>query len=513
MLSWFDPRLQGIATTWVPVPRAMIWLPPLMFGKSVRRASPVQDDTPAWVNTDGLTVYRMTWKLHVSCPVLLTKYPFDTQTCSIKLHAYNGLRLNPMASDDIRYAAIKTDATGVVSQFELTEVDIQASFENYQLNSTDCVFFLQKCKYSLDGCLFRRFPDCRLSDECQQCSKTIGQCEFEPNGCLQDQASTDGYTTLEVRLRMRRRLSSHAFRLFLPSAVVVTASYLQLWLPLQTSVVSGRVSLGITGFLTIIVHGSGVGAVSWVNEVRAIDVWFSGCLTVVILMFLETVAVYFIQSRLEEKLRKKIAKREETPPIRIPRPGFSYKPYHNALEALGKPERSNERTPIGQSILRAPIHIPRAKLKNPPKIMWYRLPDKRWIVIPRPFEGELSNALLMTSNKVRWQEWSDGQFRIVPIDEPVNPRCRTPRPQVRVRTPSVVWERKMNGRWRVIPFPGEDQIHVGWEYISTPEESGWDSVYFTKEELKMIVVPSISVGRPQPAKPNILRGYSTPESR
>ncbi|XP_035672996.1 uncharacterized protein LOC118413576 [Branchiostoma floridae] len=479
MLTWYDPRLQGIATTWVPVPRTMIWLPPLMFGKAVRGVTPVHEDTPAWVNSDGLTVYSMTRMLRVSCPILLTKYPFDTQTCNIKLHAYGGLRLNLIASDDVRYAAIKTDATGVVSQFELTGVDIQASFQEYQLNSTDCVFFLQKCKYNLDGCLFRRFPDCHLSDDCQQCTKTVGQCKIEPNGCLQGQTSTNGYTTVEVRLQMSRRLSSYAFRLFLPSAFVVTASYLQLWLPLHTSVLAGRASLGITGFLTIIVHGSGVGAVSWVNEVRAIDIWFAGCLTVVILMFLETIIVHFVQSQLEEKVRKKIAKREQNPPVRIPRPGFSYKPYHNVLEALGKEETSKERTPIGHSIQLSPIRIPRAKLKNPPNIMWYRLPDKRWIVIRRPFDGDLANAMLMTSIKARWREGPDGQFRMVSTDEPVNPRCHIPRPKLRV-TPTVAWERKMDGKWKVVPYPGEDKIHVGWEYIIST--GGWVSVYFTKEE-------------------------------
>ncbi|XP_078576766.1 uncharacterized protein LOC144862269 [Branchiostoma floridae x Branchiostoma japonicum] len=223
-------------------------------------------------------------------------------------------------------------------------------------------------------------------------------------------------------------------------------------------------------------------------------------------MFLETIIVHFVQSQLEEKVRKKIAKREQNPPVRIPRPGFSYKPYHNVLEALGKEERSKGRTPIGHTIQLSPIRIPRAKLKNPPKIMWYRLPDKRWIVIPRPFDGDdLANAMLMTSIKARWREGPDGQFRMVSTDEPVNPRCHIPRPKLMV-TPTLAWERMMDGKWKVVPYPGEDKIHVGWEYIVST--GGWESVYFTKEELKMIVVPSISVGRT--SKPNILRGYSYP---
>ncbi|XP_019641240.1 PREDICTED: uncharacterized protein LOC109482839 [Branchiostoma belcheri] len=383
-LSWYDPRLQGIATTWVPVPRSMIWLPPLMFGTSVRRAAPVHDDTPAWVNYDGLTVCKITRKLHVSCPVVLKKYPFDNQTCSIKLHAYNGLRLHLMASDDVRYAAVKTDATGVVSQFELTGADVQASL-NPHLNST----------------------------------------------------GANGYTTLEVRLRMTRRLSSYAFRLFLPSAAVVVAAYLQLWLPLQTSVIAGRITLGITGFLTVIVKGSATGAVSWVNETRAIDIWFSGCQIVVILMFLETIIVYFVRCRLEEKHQKKKAEQEKN------------------LEASDKPERSRERAPTGtdQGLQRTPSRIPRATLTNPQTIMWHKLPDGRWIVIPRPPGGELANAMLMTSIKARWREGPDGQYRMVSTDEPViGQPINIPRPKLRVR-PTVAWERKMDGGWRVVHYP------------------------------------------------------------
>ncbi|XP_078664778.1 uncharacterized protein LOC144907513 [Branchiostoma floridae x Branchiostoma belcheri] len=491
-LSWYDPRLQGIATTWVPVPRSMIWLPPLMFGTSVRRAAPVHDDTPAWVNYDGLTVCKITRKLHVSCPVVLKKYPFDNQACSIKLHAYNGLRLHLMASDDVRYAAVKTDGTGVVSQFELTGADIQASL-NPHFNSTACVFFQQKCEYSLDECLFRRFPDCHLSDECQQCTSTVGQCGFELNTCQQGQSSANGYTTLEVRLRMTRRLSSYAFRLFLPSAAVVVAVYLQLWLPLQTSVIAGRITLGITGFLTVIVKGSGNGAVSWVNETRAIDIWFSGCQIVVILMFLETIIVYFVRCRLEEKHQKKKAGQEKN------------------LEASDKPERSRERTPTGtdQGLQRTPFRIPRAKLTNPQTTMWHKLPDGRWIVIPRPPGGELANAMLMTSIKARWREGPDGQYRMVSTDEPViGQPINIPRPKLRVR-PTVAWERKMDGGWRVVHYPGDDKIHVGWEPIRT--HPGWKSLHFTKEELKMIVVPGLYAGQPKPTKSNkILRRYSYP---
>ncbi|CAH1257248.1 Hypp1804 [Branchiostoma lanceolatum] len=117
--------------------------------------------------------------------------------------------------------------------------------------------------------------------------------------------------------------------------------------------------------------------------------------------------------------------------------------------------------------------------------MWSRLPGIRWIVIPRPPGGDLPNALLMTSSKARWQEGSDGQFRLVSTEESFNRPNHIPRPKLRV-TPTVAWERKMNGRWKFVAYPGEDQIHVGWQPV---HNGGWKSVYLTKEEMKMIVVP------------------------
>ncbi|KAI8499667.1 hypothetical protein Bbelb_227180 [Branchiostoma belcheri] len=119
-------------------------------------------------------------------------------------------------------------------------------------------------------------------------------------------------------------------------------------------------------------------------------------------------------------------------------------------------------------------------------LMWYSLPGGRWIVIPAPSSGALANSTLITSPKARWQEGPDRQYRMVSTDEPViGQPINIPRPKLRVR-PTVAWERKMDGGWRVVSYPGDDKIHVGWE----PSYGEWKSVYCTKEELNSIVATS-----------------------
>ncbi|XP_019639947.1 PREDICTED: uncharacterized protein LOC109481799 [Branchiostoma belcheri] len=429
VFSWFNTTLSGLTDGWVPAPDSLVSPPPLAFGTTVRQAAAVDDEASSrWLNEEGLVVYKMTRKFKVSCSVSLKNYPFDTQTCVVQLRGYGGARLRLLPLDDVTLAAIKTDATEVVSQFELTGVEIQGAFHSFMSNTKD----------------------------------------------------SNGYTTIDVLVHLRRRLMSSVLRVFLPSVTVVVSAYLQLWMPLRLSDITGRFSLAVTTYLAMIYQSSSV-RMPWISEARAVDIWFGGCQALITLMMLETGLVHFIYSRRLKKEEKKVRKQQENPPIRIPRPGYSTAPASSLEELFGR------RCPEGAVRVSAfdrisrPFKIPRPKLKDPGNIMWHRLPDQKWIVIPRPEDKDAADSPEPAAPKDKGQKKANELKKSDKKAKKEDRRSKTQRPE---SIPLQKLDREsseMNLRRRRQPVrnPGEDLVHVGWELAAGG--GGWKSVYGTEE--------------------------------
>ncbi|XP_078660655.1 gamma-aminobutyric acid receptor subunit beta-1-like [Branchiostoma floridae x Branchiostoma belcheri] len=303
-MAWVDARLRGLSRGWAPVPASFMWAPPLAFGSAVRRATEASkkksggrggsdDDISMWLHPSGILLHRLTRTLYLSCVPSMARYPLDQQECSFKLHGYSGLYF-PLhkPKNASSPGPVTTDMTAVVSQFELTGLNVYSSVQQIDNTEAACHLLTGKCAYNAEYCTDMR--GCSHGNECAVCKTYFGSCQYESNDCIK--SNTSGLTqvsTLEVRLQFSRRLQSHVLVTFLPTTSVVMTSWLGFWLHPQE--VNGRVSLGISTLLSLIIKSS-YGANPQTHLVRAYDVWMSGCLAMVMLALLETVLANYILS-------------------------------------------------------------------------------------------------------------------------------------------------------------------------------------------------------------------------
>ncbi|XP_078576754.1 glycine receptor subunit alpha-4-like [Branchiostoma floridae x Branchiostoma japonicum] len=379
VLSWIDSRLFGIAPSWVPVPSTLLWSPPLAFGQSVRTATAEEEeDNSMWMDQRGLIVYKITRLLRVSSVAELDRYPLDTQTCKVALLGYNGIRLRLQPSNQAIRAPIKTDATGVTSQFTFIGVEESATFQSFIRNDTgtSCEFFNQECGYLMESCMTSPSDACQ-GENCGDCSLVIGTCRYKITSCPNFVNDTSAFTSLELRMRLRRVLWRYLLTAYLPSVVIVVTSYLQIWLSTKLSVVSARVVLGTMAVLSMITQTGKTARMPWVERPRAIDIWMLGCLSFVTVALLETAIVNYISTYLQDKEQMKIRleqrDKELNPPIRIPRPGLR----DTAAPANGQNGLQLSSAGTGDTRL----FIPRARLHVPSSVCWHQLPDREWVIV------------------------------------------------------------------------------------------------------------------------------------
>ncbi|CAH1257244.1 CSMD3 [Branchiostoma lanceolatum] len=326
-LAWFDPRLVQLTTTWMPVPPGILWSPPLQYGRTVRGATTVGDEgTTMWLNSNGMIVYKITRKFKLTCGLELARFPFDTQVCSTELHAYNGVRLRFFPSSITERTPMRTDILGVVSQYRLTGVELHAGYNSLLTNTSGCNYFAEKCDYnSVEECEFVLFHDCDDA-QCHRCKQLIGECRYDFGDCSDYPLGSSTYSTVGIKLHLRRRLWRYTFTLFFPSVVVVLSSLFQTWLPLTTSVISARVVLGSTSLLVMVKQSIGVHRVLWATEAQARDIWLFGCLALVIVALLETAIAHNIYCWEERQKKKRVEEEKVFAKVRIPRPKM-HNPY------------------------------------------------------------------------------------------------------------------------------------------------------------------------------------------
>ncbi|XP_019641241.1 PREDICTED: uncharacterized protein LOC109482840 [Branchiostoma belcheri] len=380
VLCWYDPRLFGLAPGWVLVPPALLWSPPLAFGRTVRRASTEEDDdNKMWINQDGLIILQITRLLQVTCVAKLARYPLDTQVCSVALLGYNGIRYRLQPSTLPKRAPIKSDATGVVSQFTFIGVEERAVFKSFITNGTnECVYLEQDCDYRLEECMTSLSDECTAGSGCGHCYLIIGDCLHQLQTCPRYLNDTSAFTSLEVHVRLRRVLWRYILTAYLPSTVVVSASYLQTWLSPTQAAISPRIVLGVMSVLTMIKQMGKTARMPWVDEPRAIDIWMLGCLSFVIVVLLETAVAHFLSLSMQEKEKKEIRaeelERERNPPVQIPRPGLR--------DPSGWTHRPPEHLQNNGTLFSQPISIPRARLYNPSWLKWHQMADnKEWVIV------------------------------------------------------------------------------------------------------------------------------------
>ncbi|XP_078679728.1 glycine receptor subunit alpha-2-like [Branchiostoma floridae x Branchiostoma belcheri] len=401
------------------MPADLAWTPPMSFGRNVRRSSVVDQGSKSnsgismWLHPSGTVLYSITRALKLTCSVQLWRYPFDLQVCGVQLHGYNGVKFNVLPSNTSHLAAIMTDATAVRSQFMLTGVELGLETNSFLTNGPGCEYFTEKCHHDVEHCLAVSL--CSDDQVCERCKSSVGRCSHKIHSCDENNDS-NAYTTLEVRIHLKRRLLSYFFTTFIPSTTIVIVSFLQTWLPLVPSAIAGRFVLGIFAVLVMISGQDMKHIILRVSEARAIDIWIMACVLFVTLALLETVAVHFIYDKLKRKEKKALL----------------------------------ERTPS--------FHIPRPQLNRPLNSWWYRLPNKQWMTMYNPYVPSPSIPVQVDMSAYEDKKTKSKFKPLVNI------------PRAKFRQPGIAsWEQLPSNRWKVqLNYGSRDRTGELWEKERLP---------------------------------------------
>ncbi|XP_066297373.1 uncharacterized protein [Branchiostoma lanceolatum] len=328
-VAWTDKRLASLGGSgWIPVPSHVLWLPSVQFGRTVKARWSVttssemtsvgrEDNGPesgtvsTWLSPEGQISHKLKKKLRVSCLMDLRNYPFDRQTCSIKLHGYGGIAFQVFVTEGGR-APLVVDLTDMDSQFVVAKTELLATAGSFRREGKGCPYFHQKCDLGAeaDYCPTLRF--CDVSEpECRKCSMYSGACQVIPTTCNGSQSGSpaDTFSTLEARIHFKRRLPYYILRVYTPTATVVAVSWMSFWV--HYSETSARVALGCTTFLMLIRLGGQIEKMPHISYIRAIDLWYVFCLAFAFMVILEYAVVHHLhnpQNKKAKQIKQKGAK-------------------------------------------------------------------------------------------------------------------------------------------------------------------------------------------------------------
>ncbi|KAI4882011.1 hypothetical protein NFI96_024001, partial [Prochilodus magdalenae] len=256
---WKDERLSFASTT----NKSMtfdgrlvkkIWVPDVFFVHSKR--SFIHDTTTEnimlRVYPDGHVLYSLRVTVTAACNMDFSRFPLDSQTCSLELESYaytdEDLMLYWKSGDE----SLSTDDRISLSQF-----------------------LIQK---------------------------------FHTTSRLAFYSSTGWYNRLYINFTLRRHIFFFLLQTYFPATLMVMLSWVSFWIDRRA--VPARVSLGITTVLTMSTIITGVNAsMPRVSYIKAVDIYLWVSFVFVFLSVLEYAAVNYlstVQDRRERKIRDRV---------------------------------------------------------------------------------------------------------------------------------------------------------------------------------------------------------------
>ncbi|KAM9315623.1 gamma-aminobutyric acid receptor subunit rho-2-like [Gastrophryne carolinensis] len=230
-----------------------IWVPDVFFVHSKRSFihDTTTDNIMLRVYPDGQVLYSMRITVTSMCNMDFSRFPLDTQTCSLEL-------------------------------------------ESYAYTDEDLMLYWKKGNESLK------------TDEKISLSQFMIQ-KFHTTSRLAFYSSTGWYNRLYINFTLRRSIFFFLLQTYFPATLMVMLSWVSFWIDRRA--VPARVSLGITTVLTMSTIITGVNAsMPRVSYIKAVDIYLWVSFVFVFLSVLEYAAVNYlttVQERKERKLREK----------------------------------------------------------------------------------------------------------------------------------------------------------------------------------------------------------------
>ncbi|XP_069992873.1 glycine receptor subunit beta-type 4 [Penaeus vannamei] len=190
------------------------------------------------INPNGEILYMLRLKLVFACMMELSKFPLDSQVCTMEIASFSKTmkELNLSWKSD---APIKMYKNMRMPQFEMEEIVPTTCQESFQIGNYSC---------------------------------------------------------LVAEFHMRRAIGFHLVQSYLPTTLIVVISWVSFWMDVDS--VPGRTTLGVTTLLTVSSKSSGIQAgLPQVSYVKAIDVWMGACTAFVFSALLEFTLVNYLWRR------------------------------------------------------------------------------------------------------------------------------------------------------------------------------------------------------------------------
>ncbi|XP_025088665.1 glycine receptor subunit alpha-2-like [Pomacea canaliculata] len=246
-LSWYQPRLKYLYNVEFfeidSENMKKLWVPDLYFPNE-KLASFHQimgPNTMMRLYPDGRLEYLARLSLTLSCPMNLRNYPFDRQSCSLKIESFG------------------FDSEKLILEW-VTDGDPVEINEDIELPQFQVV-----------------------AKESGVCSK-------------QERYKIGNHSCLMATFHLERSLQYYLIQMYIPSSLIVVVSWLSFWL--TASSVPGRISLGVLTVLTMTTQSSSVNAsLPRVSYIKAIDLWMSTCLVFVFAALIEFAVVNVLSRR------------------------------------------------------------------------------------------------------------------------------------------------------------------------------------------------------------------------
>ncbi|MFT7813109.1 gamma-aminobutyric acid receptor subunit rho-1-like [Arapaima gigas] len=231
-----------------------IWVPDMFFVHSKRSFihDTTTDNVMLRVYPDGNVLYSLRITVTSMCNMDLSRFPLDTQTCSLEI-------------------------------------------ESYAYTDDDLMLYWKKGNESLK-------TDDRIS-----LSQFLIQ-KFHTTTKLAFYSSTGWYNRLYIHFTLRRHIFFFLLQTYFPATLMVMLSWVSFWIDRRA--VPARVPLGITTVLTMSTIITGVNAsMPRVSYIKAVDVYLWVSFVFVFLSVIEYAAVNYlttVQERKERKLRDQL---------------------------------------------------------------------------------------------------------------------------------------------------------------------------------------------------------------
>ncbi|XP_063078374.1 gamma-aminobutyric acid receptor subunit rho-1-like [Engraulis encrasicolus] len=231
-----------------------IWVPDMFFVHSKRSFThdTTTDNVMLRVFPDGKVLYSLRVTVTAMCSMDLSRFPLDTQTCSLEI-------------------------------------------ESYAYTDDDLMLYWKKGNESLQ------------TDERISVSQFLIQ-KFHTSTKLAFYSSTGWYNRLYITFTLRRHIFFFLLQTYFPATLMVMLSWVSFWIDRRA--VPARVPLGITTVLTMSTIITGVNAsMPRVSYIKAVDIYLWVSFVFVFLSVIEYAAVNYlstVQERKERQLQERL---------------------------------------------------------------------------------------------------------------------------------------------------------------------------------------------------------------